>query len=263
MTLVMYDTISLDELAGLTMDAAAGYVDGAWPTFPVLGDYVPPGTILLSITVFGVKADCVDQEPGNIEPAPAADWLAERVAAGQWKPALYTSAGNVQHMLDLCASRGVSRGQIRVWSAHYTGAPHICAPQVCGYPQADGTQWTSTAHGRNLDQSELADNFFQRAPAPTPTEDDVAAPFYLEWDTGDDAVVSVPNDYADGGHRIGFVAKTAMSLRIDTLGHGTQTVSLSNAQGRQGFKIAQGCTAMIVHRDSGSGPVCVSIGASN
>ena len=91
----------------------------------------------------------------------------------------------------------------------------------------------------------------------------MAAQFYLEWDTGDDAVISVPNDYADGGHRIGFVAKTAMALRIDTLGHGTQTVSLSNAQGRQGFKIAQGCTAMIVHRDSGSGPVCVSIGASN
>ena len=79
--LVMYDSIHLDAFAGITaMDAAAGYVDGKWPTYsqapPNLASSVPAGTRLLSITVFGNEAECVDQEPGNIEPGPAAAWVA-------------------------------------------------------------------------------------------------------------------------------------------------------------------------------------------
>jgi len=212
-TLVMYDTIYPGEMAGLTMDAAAGYVDGAWATFATLERYVPVGTILLSITVFGGDAECVDQEPGNILPGPAADWLAARVQAGHWRPVLYTSAGNVQNMLDLCAARGITREQIRVWAAHYTVA-HICGPLVCGYPQADGTQWTSNAHGLTLDQSELADDFFG-APEAAPVAEDDDMPYLQFNPDGVTAPVAISNAYNGGRGRIRFYANQAAAIRLD------------------------------------------------
>ena len=164
MSLVMYDSINLDQFVGLTMDAAAGYVDGNWQTFWQLPNYVPAGTKLVSITVFGNDADCVDQEPGNIEPGPAAAWIAARVGK---MPILYTGASNVQNMINLISAEGVARNQYRIWSAHYTYYEHICNPNVCGYTAADATQWTDKAHGRNLDQSILPDNFFG-PPKPAP-----------------------------------------------------------------------------------------------
>jgi peptidoglycan hydrolase-like protein with peptidoglycan-binding domain len=55
---------------------------------------------------------------------------------------------------------------VRLWSAHY-GGPHVCGPRPsCGALSvtADGTQWTSAAMGRVLDQSLLLDNFFGTIP---------------------------------------------------------------------------------------------------
>ena len=170
MTLIMYDSIDVSQYAGLSMDAAAGYVDGNWQTFPTLGQHVPPGTKLLSITVFGNPADCVDSEPGNIGIEPAADWIASRVNDGHWRPVAYCSASDMHSMIPAITSRGVHISDVRLWSAHYTMNPHICAPSVCGYPQVDGTQWTNQAHGRNLDQSELEDSFFQQAQTQPPTQ---------------------------------------------------------------------------------------------
>jgi hypothetical protein len=167
MTLVMYDSIDVSQYAGLAMDAAAGYVDGNWQTFPTLGQHVPPGTHLLSITVFGNPADCVDSEPGNIEIQPAADWIAQRIDEGHWRPVAYCSASDMSAMIPAIEGRGIALADVRLWSAHYTYSPHICAPNVCGYPAVDGTQWTNQAHGRNLDQSELEDSFFTQSQAPS------------------------------------------------------------------------------------------------
>ena len=50
------------------------------------------------------------------------------------------------------------------------GKAHLCAPGACGYGtgQADGTQWTQTALGLNLDRSILLPDFFDMRPAPRP-----------------------------------------------------------------------------------------------
>ena len=57
---------------------------------------------------------------------------------------------------------GISRAAVRLWSAHYTGAPHICGPGSCKELSidADGSQWTDKALGRDLDESLLAADFF-------------------------------------------------------------------------------------------------------
>jgi peptidoglycan hydrolase-like protein with peptidoglycan-binding domain len=61
---------------------------------------------------------------------------------------------------------GIGAGEIRLWSAHYTGTAHICGPSTCRElgVSADGTQWTDKAMGRNLDQSLLAAGFFGAVP---------------------------------------------------------------------------------------------------
>jgi peptidoglycan hydrolase-like protein with peptidoglycan-binding domain len=63
------------------------------------------------------------------------------------------------------------RGAVRLWTAHYGLGAHICGPSSCGALSidADGTQWTSSALGRTLDQSLLTDSFFG-TPAPVPAQ---------------------------------------------------------------------------------------------
>ena len=48
---------------------------------------------------------------------------------------------------------------------------HICGPSSCGYPAADGTQWTDSApglHGSWIDESLLLPSFFPAPPKPPP-----------------------------------------------------------------------------------------------
>jgi hypothetical protein len=72
-------------------------------------------------------------------------------------------------ILPVLKQAGIARSDVRLWSAHYTYAEHLCGPGSCGEMpvQADATQWTNHAQGRNLDQSVLAANFFGAPPRPT------------------------------------------------------------------------------------------------
>ena len=79
---------------------------------------------------------------------------------------------------------GISRAEVRLWSAHYGQGKHICGPGTCGYPAADGTQWTDTAPGRNgseIDESLLKDGFFGGSVSLTGPE---------HWDAADWQAVS-------------------------------------------------------------------------
>lgn len=167
MSLVMYDSIHPSMFAGLSMDAAAGYVDGRWPTFSTLGQFVPAGTYLMSITVFGNEAEAADVETGDLTIDQGAGWARNMLAIGHWRPVVYVEADKLGAMVTTLGSLGVARSSVRLWSAHYNGVPHVCAPTSCGFPAADGTQWTDAAHGRDLDQSLLPSWFFTR-PVPTP-----------------------------------------------------------------------------------------------
>lgn len=142
------------------------YVDGEWQTAgAVHAEY--PSARLLTMTVKGgsAVADGCDCEAGDLTPAQAAAWAKGRLEAGAWRPVQYESASAMKDVLAANAAAGISRGQVRLLSAHYGIGEHICGPDVphCGYPAADGTQWTSTytgLHGSKIDMSILLDDFF-------------------------------------------------------------------------------------------------------
>lgn len=249
MTLTMYDAIVPRNLVGLpNIDALAGYVDGAWPTYTVLDRFAPAGIDLLSIAVFPQdNADCLDVETGDARNDQAPAWFHRQIARGAAKPCLYTSAGNAAALMTVMASASISRSQYRLWSAHYQSGEHICAPGRCGFPQADGTQWTDTVHGLSVDQSLLSATFFAADP-PGPSVD----PTILETDMftlklGAGAVTPVPIPH--GTKRIRFASNADAQIHVDLMTAGADVdLDLGYDNGAQGFSPPAGCMMVIVHR---------------
>lgn len=148
MTLRMADGLPANLPAGL--QAYAGYVDdgGDGITYPtVLADF--PTARHLSISVHGAPAMCADVENGALN-----SWKGYTVG--------YCSVSRADVLVQL---DGRPR---KLWTAHYTGVPHICGP-ACGLTSttADATQWTD--HGGVWDESLLLDDFFDfQTPTPEP-----------------------------------------------------------------------------------------------
>lgn len=164
----MYDSVTV---ADIPSDAqyAAGYVNGSYANLQAIKDHCPHLQHLLTIDVNGSsEAECLDVEPGDAVASQVPDWVRKQKARGVQKPVIYTSASNVLAVIGALHGAGLGRNDIRLWTAHYIGE-HICNPN-CGYGnwQADGTQWTSSSMGRNLDQSLLWPSFFGPPPDPDP-----------------------------------------------------------------------------------------------
>jgi hypothetical protein len=159
--ITMYDSIYT---ANLPKGAAAyaGYVAGNWPTYSAMvAEFEKTGAYLLSIDPFGTNfAHCLDDEPGDAGNGSIAAWVKKVKAGGVKVPVIYTSAANVQNVINVCMEDlGLTRQEFLVWSAHYTYSAHICAPAVCGYAAADATQWSD--EGPNgCDVSSVASYFF-------------------------------------------------------------------------------------------------------
>ena len=157
--IVMYDSVSLSQIPA-DARAVAGYDGGNWPTFRQLAGRWPHAH-RLSIAVNAAEdGDCLDVENGDAIPADAPGWFRQQKARGVALPCFYGSVSVIPQIEAILAAHGIDRSQYRVWSAHYTGQPHICGPACgLGHP-ADGTQWTDKALGRDLDESLLRDDFF-------------------------------------------------------------------------------------------------------
>lgn len=164
--LSMFDTIEVGTVPA-DPQAVAGYVGGNWPTYSELVQRFPHAHHL-SIAVFPSEdADALDVEPGDASPAQAPDWTRRQHARGQARPVLYASRDTIPEVLSVLAGAGIARSSVRLWSAHYTYRPHICGPHSCGAGfEADATQWTDKALGRNLDESLCWDAFFAAPTAP-------------------------------------------------------------------------------------------------
>lgn len=160
MTLMMYDSVDVTLLPA-DAPAYAGYVNGSWPTFDKLKARFPKARLLSVAVQADRDAECLDVETGDATVGQAPNWHARQVHRGLRRPAIYTQASNLKLLERTMAAFGITRGQYRIWSAHYTEA-HFCGPHTCGYgdSDADGTQWTKTALSKNLDQSILNDDFF-------------------------------------------------------------------------------------------------------
>jgi hypothetical protein len=101
--------------------------------------------------------------------------------------------------------------------------------------------------------------------APIGDEDVPVLCFYMTYDQNiRNLPITLPNDVADGNHRIGFgCPEQGAELDVDTKGFGTKSVT-GFSGGRQGFAIPKGCTYMVAkRRDSGNVPISVSVGKSS
>ena len=170
--ITMYDSAENNQFPA-NPQAVAGYVDGGigdQPNYQWLVGHFPHAHHLSIALYPSHDADCLDVERGAASPDSAAAWYAGQVARGITRPCLYASADAMESdILPIIKAAGFPREKVRLWSAHYGQGEHICGPRSCGLMSidADGTQWTSNAMGRNLDQSILNDNFFGTPPAPT------------------------------------------------------------------------------------------------
>ena len=157
---VMYDSITVADIPA-TAVAVAGYMNGRWPTYPVLGE-THPHAKRLSIAVSAiVDADCLDVEKWDATPEQAPAWVKRQQLRGVKRPVVYTSLSEAKTVLKVLKEHGIERNQIRLWTAHYTDRPHRCSP-LCRFgfwARADATQYTDKALGRNLDASLCAPRF--------------------------------------------------------------------------------------------------------
>lgn len=172
-------TIPLEAPFAAAAFALAGYVDGRYANFSELEKEYPSGKYLLSITVFADAgksgAEALDIENGDATIAQAPAWFAATQDAGKqhrdhrWYPKLYTSIDNAVSLVKTMTKAGYKRDEYMLWSAHYTGVPHICGPKTCGAAvQADATQWTDRYKGVSLDASECFAYFFEGPPKRRP-----------------------------------------------------------------------------------------------
>lgn len=172
MTITMFDTAQNSQFpAGGA--AYAGYVDGGVGDQPNHAHVVAafPAAHHMSIALFaGHDADCLDVEPGAARPSDIPGWHARQVRRGIARPVIYASASAMDTgVLPVLVSAGIARARTRLWTAHYGLGEHVCGPGSCKALRipADGTQWTSSAMGRVLDQSLLLGDFFGTPAPPT------------------------------------------------------------------------------------------------
>ena len=160
-----------DSVVGYYVDpgcaAYGAYYDGPYPDIQAMIDHVGTSPVIISISPYGSNgARCIDIEPGDAIPADAPQfYFNPSHNSGQkdaGKPIIYCTASDAQAVLDYMANAGIARDDWYLWSAHWIGY-HICHPDSCGFPEADGTQYASNS---SFDSNVWYAYMFQ-PPAPT------------------------------------------------------------------------------------------------
>jgi hypothetical protein len=166
----MYDSIFVSTVPSDAV-AVAGYVGGHWPDYDALVAAFPHASHLSIAPFAGLRAHCLDIETFDATPDEAPSWIHSNFI-GEGKPVLYTSASRVDEVNGVMARAGFKRSDYLIWSAHYNYRSHVCAPNVCGWPWANGTQYSDKALNRNLDANLVDPLFF----GPPPVD-----PHHYDW----------------------------------------------------------------------------------
>lgn len=160
-TLLMLDSVDPHAFAGLTFDGLAGYVGGSWPDFsPEVALYPPLATAgrIISIAVNASEnAEFLDCETGDAVPADCGPWIDRQLARNVWRPGIYANASVWN--AGLAADLHHYGTTIRRWVADWVYRPELL-------PGFDAQQWTDRYLSRNIDGSQVLEDFF--APAPQP-----------------------------------------------------------------------------------------------
>lgn len=145
-----YDSVTLSA-APSDPEYVLAYIDGDFANVDqARRDF--PNAKILTISVHGAPgADYYDVEAGDLTFSQAVQVALRETQAGR-VPGFYCSRDNFTTLIQMLRAAGVRH--YRRWSAHYGAGVHICSPHSCGWQYyADGTQFTQTADGRNLDES--------------------------------------------------------------------------------------------------------------
>lgn len=159
--ITMYDATNVANIPNKAL-YIAGYVGGIWTTYPLLQKQFPKATLLSIAINVSENAQCLDVETGDATIADVYYWLNRQTSLKVYRPVIYIEVSKLDLLMLTMNANGFSRSQYRLWTAHYGQGEHICGPATCKETKtaADGTQWTKTANGINLDQSVLLPNFF-------------------------------------------------------------------------------------------------------
>lgn len=175
--MIMYDSVTAADIPA-SAQMVAGYINGRYAWSQADWDRFP-NAIKLRISVFASEpADVLDVEPGDADVTQAPAWIQLCQANGIAKPIIYCSVSNLAQITSLCA--GLT---YRVWTAHYTGQPHIT-------PGADMTQYTDPTYGSggHWDLTAVSDAWLAEWQADHPV---ATAP------ASDPALAYVPQEYQD------------------------------------------------------------------
>jgi hypothetical protein len=236
----MYDTIYNNQFpAGA--EAYAAYVDGAigdQPNYAYIVKTFPKAQHVSISLSSGVNADVLDVEEGAASAGEFPAWCTKQRSRGIQRPIVYASVSTMQDsVLPMLSANKIARSTVRLWTAHYGLGQHICGPGSCGALStgADGTQWTSSALGLVLDESELLATFFDTDSTGTAEAELESG----ELNTGKNAITAIA--VAPGtAHQIAFgcdngvAAQKPAVLRVaiyDTLWHITNNVVVDGTKG--------------------------------
>jgi hypothetical protein len=168
----MFDTVGdpKSTFSGFDVEAVAAYGNGRFANYDKAKAEFPHARVLeIDVSGQGI-GDAGDFEAGDMPYSEAGRWAQGRIKAGVHRPVVYFSVGNWPEIHASLQAAGLQRSDVRIWTAHYTGEPHLCSSH-CGFgtdpnQHADATQWGTPGHlphpyeGRNIDVSETAPSFF-------------------------------------------------------------------------------------------------------
>jgi hypothetical protein len=157
MTVTMFDSTDAKAIpAGAA--AVAGYVGGKWPSYNSIVSRFPKAHHVSIAVSASEDAACLDIENGDATISQAPAWVRRQHARGITRPILYLSISGVQQLIATMTAASIHRSEYLIWSAHYTGTPHI--EEDC-----DATQYRND-EAHNVDISLCSDTFFGIAPKP-------------------------------------------------------------------------------------------------
>jgi len=147
------DAVNADQISP-SYEYALAYIDGHWPTYDALRRRLPHCKLLTVATTPHDHAAILDVEAGDATELDAVGWVRDSHNRLMRHPTLYTSVANANSLVRLLAAAGLERPSYRLWTAHWTGEPHLCGYR-CGLEgrAAGATQFSPATKGRTYDLS--------------------------------------------------------------------------------------------------------------
>lgn len=159
----MYDSVDLSQIPA-EPHAVAAYINGEYANYEEAKKRFPHARILRISVTGDVVADAYDIEKGDYTPDRVPTLYKLALDGGVWRPCFYAQlSGVMPHVKAALNSVVQARKDVRLWVAYYNEGSDLPS----GY---DAHQFTSSALGRNLDESICDSDFFQPVKVAAPVK---------------------------------------------------------------------------------------------